>query len=76
MDLDRGEIYFIRERISTGFTDFTKIGRVAQSDTRNSAKRTLEHQTGNPRSLEPAYGGGKRFAPGVCLTEVAWRGVV
>jgi hypothetical protein len=53
MDLDRGEIYFIRERIGAGFTEFTKIGRVAQSDTRNSAKRTLEHQTGNPRSLEP-----------------------
>ena len=53
MDLNRGQIYFIRERFGTGFTEFTKIGRVAESGSRDSAKRAQEHQTGNPRLLEP-----------------------
>lgn len=53
MDLNRGEIYFIRERFGAGFTEFTKIGRVAESGSRDSVKRAQEHQTGNPRLLEP-----------------------
>jgi hypothetical protein len=52
MDLDRGQIYFIREKLAGGYSEYTKIGRVAESKTRDSAKRAKEHQTGNPRSLE------------------------
>jgi len=51
MDQDRGEIYFIRERLGTGFSEFTKIGLVREKDGRSSADRIKEHQTGNPRPL-------------------------
>lgn len=52
MDQDRGEIYFIREHLGTGFSEFTKIGLVREKDGRSSADRIKEHQTGNPRPLE------------------------
>jgi hypothetical protein len=51
MDLKRGEIYFIRERVGTEFTEFTKIGLVREKEGRSSADRAKEHQTGNPRLL-------------------------
>lgn len=51
MDLNRGEIYFIRERLGAGFTEFTKIGLVREKEGRSSADRAKEHQTGNPRIL-------------------------
>ena len=53
MDQDRGEIYFIREQLSGGYSEFTKIGLVRERDGRSSADRTKEHQTGNPRPLVP-----------------------
>ena len=52
MDQDRGEIYFIREQLAGGYSEFTKIGLVRERDGRSSADRTKEHQTGNPRLLE------------------------
>jgi hypothetical protein len=51
MDQDRGEIYFIREQLAGGYSEFTKIGLVREKDGRSSADRTKEHQTGNPRPL-------------------------
>ena len=53
MDQDRGEIYFIREQLADGYSEFTKIGLVRERDGRSSADRTKEHQTGNPRPLVP-----------------------
>jgi hypothetical protein len=53
MDQDRGEIYFIREQLAGGYSEFTKIGLVREKDGRSSADRTKEHQTGNPRPLMP-----------------------
>jgi hypothetical protein len=53
MDLDSGEIYFIREQVGGEFTDFTKIGKVAEKLGRSSLDRAKEHQTGNPRPLVP-----------------------
>jgi len=53
MDLDSGEIYFIREQVGGEFTDFTKIGKVAEKPGRSSLDRAKEHQTGNPRPLVP-----------------------
>jgi hypothetical protein len=53
MDLDSGEIYFIREQVGGEYTEFTKIGKVAEKPGRSSLDRAKEHQTGNPRPLEP-----------------------
>jgi hypothetical protein len=53
MDLDSGEIYFIREQVGGEFTEFTKIGKVAERPGRSSLDRAKEHQTGNPRPLVP-----------------------
>ena len=53
MDQDRGEIYFIREQLAGGYSEFTKIGLVREKDGRSSADRIKEHQTGNPRPLMP-----------------------
>ena len=53
MDLDRGEIYFIREQVGAGYSEFTKIGLVGEREGRSSADRAKEHQTGNPRLLHP-----------------------
>ena len=53
MDQDRGEIYFIREQLAGGYSEFTKIGLVREKDGRSSADRAKEHQTGNPRPLMP-----------------------
>jgi len=53
MDHDRGEIYFIREQLAGGYSEFTKIGLVREKEGRNSADRAKEHQTGNPRPLVP-----------------------
>jgi hypothetical protein len=56
MDQDRGEIYFIREQLAGGYSEFTKIGLVRERDGRSSADRTKEHQTGNPRLLVSVKG--------------------
>jgi len=53
MDLDGGEIYFIREQVGGEYTEFTKIGKVADRPGRSSLDRAKEHQTGNPRPLVP-----------------------
>jgi hypothetical protein len=53
MDLDSGEIYFIREQVGGAYTEFTKIGKVAERPGRSSLDRAKEHQTGNPRPLVP-----------------------
>lgn len=53
MDHDRGEIYFIREQLVGGYSEFTKIGLVREKEGRSSADRAKEHQTGNPRPLVP-----------------------
>jgi hypothetical protein len=53
VDLKNGEIYFIREQFGDGFTEYTKIGKVAEKLGRNSLDRAKEHQTGNPRPLKP-----------------------
>ncbi len=53
MDLDSGEIYFIREQVDGEYTEFTKIGKVAEKPGRSSLDRAKEHQTGNPRPLVP-----------------------
>jgi hypothetical protein len=53
MDLDSGEIYFIREQVGGEYTEFTKIGKVAEKPGRSSLDRAKEHQTGNPRPLVP-----------------------
>jgi hypothetical protein len=53
MDLDSGEIYFIREQVGGEYTEFTKIGKVAERPGRSSLDRAKEHQTGNPRPLVP-----------------------
>ena len=53
MDLKSGEIYFIREQVGGEYTEFTKIGKVAEKPGRNSLDRAKEHQTGNPRPLVP-----------------------
>ena len=51
MDQDRGGIYFIREQLAGGYSEFTKIGLVHEIDGRSSVDRAKEHQTGNPRLL-------------------------
>ena len=53
MDLDPGEIYFIREQVGDGFSEYTKIGLVREKTGRTSLDRAKEHQTGNPRLLMP-----------------------
>lgn len=53
MDLDSGEIYFIREQVEGECSEFTKIGKVAERLGRSSLDRAKEHQIGNPRSLVP-----------------------
>lgn len=53
MDHDRGEIYFIREQLVGGYSEYTKIGLVREKEGRSSADRAGEHQTGNPRPLVP-----------------------
>jgi hypothetical protein len=53
MDLDAGEIYFIREQIGDSYSEYTKIGLVREKTGRTSLDRAKEHQTGNPRSLVP-----------------------
>jgi hypothetical protein len=53
VDLDSGEIYFIREQVGGEYTEFTKIGKVAEKPGRSSLDRAKEHQTGNPRPLVP-----------------------
>ena len=53
MDLKNGEIYFIREQVGGEYTEFTKIGKVAEKPGRSSLDRAKEHQTGNPRPLVP-----------------------
>jgi len=53
MDLDRGEIYFIREQLDGGYSEYTKIGLVREKPGRSSLDRAKEHQTGNPRTLVP-----------------------
>ncbi len=52
MDLKKGEIYFIREQFGDGFTEYTKIGKVAERPGRSSLDRVEELQTGNPRQLK------------------------
>lgn len=56
MSTAAGEIYFIGEKDlrSKKFTDYYKVGIVRENSVnldRDSAKRLLEHQTGNPREL-------------------------
>ena len=53
MDHDRGEIYFIREQLAGGYSEFTKIGLVREKEGRSSADRAKEHHTGNLRPLVP-----------------------
>jgi hypothetical protein len=53
MDLDPGEIYFIREQLDGGYSEYTKIGLVREKPGRSSLDRAKEHQTGNPRPLVP-----------------------
>ena len=65
MDLNRGEIYFIREQLQSGYSEFIKIGLVRERDGRSSADRTKEHQTGNPRPLVPI-----EVVPTVFVSEV------
>ena len=65
MDQDRGEIYFIREQLAGGYSEFTKIGLVRERDGRSSADRAKEHQTGNPRPLVPI-----EVVPTVFVSEV------
>ena len=36
MDLDSGEIYFIREQAGGEYTEFTKIGKVAEKPGRSA----------------------------------------
>ena len=45
MDLKSGEIYFIREQVGGEYTEFTKIGKVAEKPGRSSLDRAKEHQT-------------------------------
>jgi hypothetical protein len=53
MKLTPGELYFIGERdhLTGEQTPFFKIGIVRADESRTSADRLQEHQTGNPRSL-------------------------
>ena len=53
MKLTPGELYFIGERdhLTGEQTSFFKIGIVRADESRTSADRLQEHQTGNPRSL-------------------------
>lgn len=52
MNVEPGEIYFIREREDAErLTPFVKIGLVRDSEDRDSFSRLTEHQTGNPRRL-------------------------
>jgi hypothetical protein len=53
VDLDAGELYFVREidPDSKSITKFVKIGLVRQKENRTSLDRLDEHQTGNPREL-------------------------
>ena len=53
MILKSGELYFMGEKdLKTGKdSPFVKIGLVRESDSRDSAKRLKDHQTGNPRKL-------------------------
>ena len=53
VDLDPGEIYFIREQVGDGYSEYTKIGLVREKTGRSSLNRAKEHQTGNPRALVP-----------------------
>ena len=48
-----GELYIIGEidPVTGKDAPFVKIGIVRDSDTRNTAQRLSEHQTGNPRRL-------------------------
>ena len=54
MGYQQGEIYFIREldRATKGYTPFVKIGLVREAEDRDSFNRLVEHQTGNPRTLD------------------------
>lgn len=54
MQLDKGELYFVRELDfqTKKHTNFVKIGLVRDKEGRSSIDRLSEHQTGNPRRLE------------------------
>lgn len=56
MILTGGEIYFLNEidLRSQKETGFVKIGLVREKESRDTASRLKEHQTGNPRLLEIA----------------------
>ena len=66
MKLTPGELYFIGERdhLTGEQTPFFKIGIVRADESRTSADRLQEHQTGNPRPL---------FIHAVVATEVVER---
>jgi hypothetical protein len=66
MKLTPGELYFIGERdhLTGEQTPFFKIGIVRADESRTSADRLQEHQTGNPRPL---------FIHQVVVTEVVER---
>ena len=53
MQLQSGELYFVREREYQvdSFTNYVKIGLVREREGRSSFDRLREHQTGNPRDL-------------------------
>ena len=58
MDIDAGELYFVREidPHTKTYTRFVKIGLVKDKDGRDSHNRLSEHQTGNPRILDLPQG--------------------
>ena len=68
MDLDSGEIYFIREQAGGEYTEFTKIGKVAEKPGRSSLDRVEELQTGNPRQLKRLHSVSTTFVDAVETT--------
>lgn len=68
MDLKYGEIYFIREQFGDGFTEYTKIGKVAEKPGRSSLDRVEELQTGNPRKLSRLHSVSTTFVSAVETT--------
>lgn len=68
MDLKNGEIYFIREQFGDGFTEYTKIGKVAEKPGRSSLDRVEELQTGNPRQLRRLHSVSTTFVSAVETT--------
>ena len=52
METTQGEIYFIREQESDGFSPYTKIGLITYDKDRSSQSRIKKLQTGNPRELK------------------------